>query len=366
MSLLTTRPAASRRSARQVLAATAVAIVVPALLLASPGVADAASTRNRADAAAGWLGRQLSPATGLSTGQFGPDYGLSADIVLALDSAGVGQAVAGRTTRALAANVGAYTGFGAPSDFFAGAFAKLINVAVAQRVNPRRFGTSSRRDLVGHLRYLECGRGNRPACPAADTGRFSDQSSFGDFSNTITQSLALVALHRATRPGPSSPSVGYLLGQQCSNGAFPEALSTPGCTPSVDATAFAVQALHVVRGAKAEAAAVRAGRWLAQVQNRDGSFTSNKSRNTNTTGLAAQALRAIGRAQAAARAEAFLRSLQSGCGAAAANRGRVRYDKAGSGDAVRATAQAVPALARVTLADISRTGATRSLPTLAC
>ena len=49
--------------------------------------------------------------------------------------------------------------------------------------------------------------------------------------------------------------------------------------------------------------------------------------NANSTGLAAQALLAAGREKAAAKANAFLRSLQVGCGGKPANRGLVHYAK---------------------------------------
>jgi hypothetical protein len=356
----------TRRSSRRLLAAAATLLVVPPLLVAVPAVASAATTTDRADAAAGWLGRQLSSKSDTVEGQFGPDYGLTADVVLALDSAGVGQAAASRATRALQAHVVDYTGFGDPNEFFAGSFAKLINVAVAQGANPRSFGSSARRDLVGQLRYLECGKGGRPACAPSDAGRYSDLSAFGDFSNTITQSLAVLGLERATKPGPSVASVVYLRAQQCSNGAFPLEISTAGCKPSVDATAFAVQALSEAGGKKAKAASTKAGAWLKRTQHGNGSFTGNGTRNANTTGLAAQALRAVGRDKAADEAMSFVRSLQLGCGTKPVNRGKVRYDKANSGDAVRATAQAVPALAGQTLAEVSKKGARRALPTLAC
>jgi hypothetical protein len=44
----------------------------------------------------------------------------------------------------------------------------------------------------------------------------------------------------------------------------------------------------------------------------------------------------------------------------------VRYAKHAAGDPVRATAQAVPALAGVGLAKVSNSGAARHLPTLSC
>jgi hypothetical protein len=354
-----------RRTATRVLAAVVAAVVVPAAIVGTPGTASALTTRNRADAGAGWLGRQLS-ADHVIVGAFGPDYGLSADVVLALDSAGVGMVAAREATTSLKRHVLDYTGFGDPAEFFAGSFAKLLNVAAAQRTDPRHFGGSARKNLIATLRSLECGSGRRATCPAADAGRFSDISTFGDFSNTIGQSLALIGLERTTATGPSTRSVIYLRHQQCSNGAFPLELSTAGCTASVDATAFAVQALLAHGTRKATAAALDAAAWLRRHQNGNGSFTGNGVRNTNSTGLAAQALREAGRHKAADEAVRWIRSLQVMCGGQPANRGKIRYAKTASGDPIRATSQAVPALAAVGLAEISNAGSIRELPRLRC
>ena len=104
-------------------------------------------------------------------GDFGPDYGLTADVVLALDSASVGKVAARKATKALKAHVLDYTGGGDPAEFYAGSFAKLLNVAAAQNADPRHFGGSSRNNLVHTLRALECGTGNaRPARPPTTAG----------------------------------------------------------------------------------------------------------------------------------------------------------------------------------------------------
>jgi hypothetical protein len=357
-------PRRRRRTASRVLATVVAAALVSAVVVGTPGTASAQSTRNRADAGAGWLGRQLSGHVVI--GAFGPDYGLTADVVLALDSAGVGKVAARKATKALKRHVLDYTGFGDPAEFFAGSFAKLLNVAAAQRADARHFGGSARNNLVKRLRFLECGNGGRPACPASDDGRFSDISTFGDFSNTIGQSLALIGLERTTKTGPSKQSVVYLRHQQCANGAFPLELSTTGCVASVDATAFAVQALLVHGTKKAAAAALDGAAWLKRHQNGNGSFTGNGVRNSNSTGLAAQALRAAGREKAAAKAVNWIRSLQVGCGGKAANRGLVHYAKQTGGDPIRATSQAVPALAGAGLGEISKAGSARTLPKLRC
>jgi hypothetical protein len=353
-----------RRTASRFLAAVVALAVVPTLVVGTPGTASALSTKNRSDAAAGWLGRQLSGH--VVVGDFGPDYGLTADVVLALDSASVGKVAARKATKQLKVHALDYTGGGDPAEFYAGSFAKLLNVAAAQNADPRHFGGSSRNNLVHRLRSLECRTGRTPACPTADNGRFSDISAFGDFSNTIGQSLALVGLERTTKKGPSKQSVVYLRHQQCTNGAFPLELSTAGCTASVDATAFAVQALLVSGKKKAMNAALDGAKWLKRHQNGNGSFTGNGVRNANSTGLAGQALLAAGRDKAAAKANSFLRSLQVGCGGKPANRGLVHYAKHADGDPVRATSQAVPALAGVGLAEITKKGSTHSLPTLDC
>jgi hypothetical protein len=354
-----------RRTASRVLATVVAAALVPAVIVGTPGAASALSTKNRADAGAGWLGRQLS-ADHVVVGAFGPDYGLTADVVLALDSAGVGKVAARKATKALKRHVLDYTGFADPTEFFAGSFAKLLNVAAAQQADPRHFGGSHRKNLIATLRSLECGSGNRATCPSSDDGRFSDISTFGDFSNTIGQSLALIGLERTTATGPSTRSVIYLRHQQCTNGAFPLELSTAGCTASVDATAFAVQALLAHGTRKATAAALHGATWLKRHQNGNGSFTGNGVRNTNSTGLAAQALRAVGRNKAADKAVMWIRSLQVMCGGLPTNRGKIRYAKTASGDPIRATSQAVPALAAVALAEISNAGSIRELPRLRC
>lgn len=356
-------------SLRRRLPALAGLLVAPALIFTTPGVADAAETRNRADAAAGWLGRQLADDNLIHTefgGQSYPDYGLTADTVLALDAAKVGRRAANKATRALKASVVEYTGGGSTTDFYAGAFAKLLLVAVAQNQNPYAFGQSARADLVTRLEALECGTRKRSDCGTGNNGRFADVSSFGDFSNTLTQSLAVLALDRATKRGASRDSVRFLLRQQCTDGSFPEALNAPTCTGSVDATGFAVQALVRVDGPAARDAAALAGRWLAREQKRNGSFTANGVRNANSTALAAMAFDVLDRSRKAAKARKFLRSLQVGCAGDRADRGLVRYDRSNSGDPVRATAQAVPALARSSYVDVTRDGAARGLPRLAC
>jgi hypothetical protein len=293
------------------------------------------------------------------------DYGLTADTVLALDAAQVGRGAARAATKALAGKVLDYTGGGDVNEFYAGSFAKLLVVAAAQGKDPHAFGGGPRKDLVAELTALECTHVST-GCTAADRGRFHDVSQFGDNSATIGQSLALVGLQRTTKRGPSPASVAFLAGQQCANGGFPEKFDQPTCASSVDATGFAVQALMAVGTRTAAASAAKAGRWLRSVQHDNGSFTGSGSRNANTTALAAQGLAVTGHAKAATKARAFLRGLQVGCGGSVAARGEIRYAHHATGDAARATSQAIPALARISLGTVTVTGSHRGLPRLAC
>ena len=357
-------PAVLRARLLAAFALLAVAVLVLGSLLAGASAAGAATTRDRADVGAGWLGRQLDRETHVVVGEFGPSYGQTADVVLALSAAGVGKGTAAGATAALKAHVLDYTGGGVAAEHYAGAYAKLLVVAAARDTDPRAFGDSDRADLVAGLRALECGP--LRTCATTDRGRYSDVSEFGDFSNTITQSLALIGLERTTATGPSRAAVQFLLGQQCDNGAFPETFGAAPCTGSVDATGFAVQALSTVGGPAARDAAAAAGTWLVERQHKDGSFTGNGVRNSNSTALAAQALEDLGRTQKATKARGYLRGLQAMCGAKASVRGSVRYNAKTSGDRVLSTSQAVPALARVELGDVTKAGSVRGLPRLAC
>jgi hypothetical protein len=339
-------------------------VTTAAALLACAVPSYAATTEDPAEAGAGWIASKLVGGNHLEVtfdGSSFPDYGLTADAVFAFDAASVAQAAASRATDYLKANVGSYVGDGT-NESYAGALAKLVNVAAAQGVDPTSFGG---RDLVAELSALECGTPSRTDCPAGDTGRFSDKSAFGNFSNGIGQSLALIGLERTTSTGPSAASVTFLIGQQCDDGGFPEVFNATTCTSSVDTTGFAAQAL-LLAGPAAAAAAQDAIAFLKSLQNANGSFTGNGSDNSNTTALAAQALTAAGESAAAADARQFITSLQSGCSASSANRGKIAYDANGGGDDLRASTQAVPALAGVPLGQITSDGAEAEAPTLEC
>jgi hypothetical protein len=304
------------------------------------------------------------------------DWGLTADAVIGLDAAGAGQDQAAATTSLLAANVKSYTtgvDWGAPDDVSAGSTAKLLNVAVAQNVDPGAFGGV---DLVATLEGL-----------LGPDGLFVDRGA-SNFTNTIGQSLGIIGLDRVNPSSASlapSAAVAGLRSLQCSDGGFrlfyPAADDT-GCSSDPDATAYAIQALVAVTGA-GDADVQRALDYLATKQNATtggvGGSGPTAAANANSTGLAGQAFLAGGRTAPARLAARFIASLQYGCEFPTALRGGIAYDQSAytaqsdaGADAEpadqdrRSTAQAILALAGTPLSVVSSTGADATTPALAC
>ncbi|MGL5818211.1 MAG: prenyltransferase/squalene oxidase repeat-containing protein [Phycicoccus sp.] len=302
-----------------------------------------------------------------------PDFGLVADAVLALDAAGTGQDAAAQATATLAGRLGEYIGFDTdgdpttPDDLYAGSVAKVLNVAAAQGAPPRDFGGV---DLIATLEGLE-----RP------TGRFSDTGA-EDYSNTFTQSLAVMGLSRAGGT-VSGDALRYLLDQQCPNGGFQLVMTDGGCTADAqadpDSTAMAVQALLTV----GQAAAAGDGLDFIVSRQRDdggvGGSGPTASVNANSTGLAGQALVAGGRTAQARLATSYLTALQYDCSFPTPLRGGVAYDRtafdaqrAAGREAVpsdqdrRSTAQAALALSGTPLYAVTAEGADATAPAPAC
>jgi hypothetical protein len=330
-----------------------VSAALTALVIAGPaGAADPRPpTSNPAKAAAGWLASQLTDGDHFTT-SFGTDTfddpGLTADAIVAFAEAKVAGDAGRRATNWLAqpSVLESYIGNGTDTTW-AGATAKTALVAQVEGRNPRNFGGV---DLIARL-----------TARLQRSGRFTDQSGFGDFSNAIGQSLAIIALSRAGSVPPSAAT--FLANARCADGGSPVTFDDKPCTSSIDATGFAVQALLA---AGRTAAAADEVEFLLANQSSDGGFGSPK--NANSTGLAAQALRAAGKADAADKALAFLRHLQLHCGSQPQNRGAVRYT-AGTFEpstATRATAQATGALARVGLVQASSKGQAPESASLAC
>jgi hypothetical protein len=318
------------------------------------------------------------------------DGGNTIDAILALDAVGGQATQADATYDYLDANLGSYIGTDFDSQY-AGPTAKALLAAVAHGADPSDVGGT---DLVAALQDAE---------GAVTPGRFSDlpvDCGFPpcDYSNTIGQSLAVIALARAGEP-LSTDSVSFLLAQQCTDGGFRGALDGAGCTSDPDATAFATQALvasglALLCGTGADSLPARVSTALGRgldhledLQAPSGALNSaDGDPNANTTGVAAQAFYAGGRTVPADAATAFLVSLQVGPTAPAASRGGLAFttadrtilettpvtptEQTAFDNAVdrelRATPQATLALAGGSLVDVAAAGVEPAPAASAC
>ncbi len=172
------------------------------------------------------------------------------------------------------------------------------------------------------------------------------------FDGVYRQGLAIIGL-RAVKASVPSSAVSWLVGQQCSNGGFQSyransaaACDAPNPTtysgPDSNSTALAAMALRSVGRTKQ---AARATAYLRTMQNPNGGFAYYKggSSDVNSTGLAMAALRpqagSTAVAKRLARASKYLRSAQLRCSASAADRGLLPYQPAGPANSL-ASAQA--------------------------
>ena len=348
--------------------------VVAAVALAAAVAPPAAAAPSRPDAgraAAAWLATQLD---GGHLTNFGvPDWGLTADAYFALAATGADPAATARVRAELAAHVRSYTTYddwGFPGVRIAGATAKLLAVAASGDADPADFGGV---DLRAETLELVDGTGRVRDRIPAELG--------GDQSNTFAQSFAVLGLARSG--GVPQPVVDFLVDQQCAAGGFrlmPDASPTcdgqAGATLDTDSTAMAVQALLAAADAGADgarAAAEKGAAWLADRQDAGGGFGGSgptSGLNTNSAGLAGQALAAAGYDEAADRAAAWVAGLQR---TAAPDAGAIAYDPAGFAAGTiddvsrdqwrRATAQALLALAGVPFGEIGATPPPTAGPT---
>ncbi|MCR6033475.1 hypothetical protein GGQ22_18855 [Nocardioides sp. zg-579] len=371
------------RNAARLLAGGMAATVLSAGLVAAPAGAATTTTPKNAgknaaktapkNAAARWLTGQLTDGL-VHNDHYGvDDYGLTADVALALDGVGGRAAQAKAVRKALAPHVDSWTtgvDYGS-DDVYAGSVAKAAVVAQRTGGDARRFGGV---DLVERLE-------GRVLTSGAARGRIQDQGS-ADYANTLGQAFAAEALSVAGSKRAAA-AVRFLLAQQCGAGYFrvtldPADASTQTCAearraqakPSVDATAAAVLSLREVpqQTAKVRRAIKAALAWLAKRAQRDGLYASEGQRtggdpNANSTGLAAWALGDAGRCGAARTAARGVAKLQLsgsyGGTPLAGEKGAIPFDRAAKlagrdGIAVaerdqwrRATAQSTPGLAYV-------------------
>jgi hypothetical protein len=187
----------------------------------------------------------------------------------------------------------------------AGAVGKTLLFVRVVGKNPRSFGGADvRHQLLGLM---------------AHSGRFKDSGKH-DYSNTLGQAYDVLGLSRTG--GVPQRAVDFLLQQRCTKGYF-QLYPVPGQTcaqshgaPDIDATSLAIQALLSARqhGATvAKKAISNSVHWLLGAQRRNGSFgggLTTLNSNSNSTGLAANALAATGHRKARLQAARWVSGLQ--------------------------------------------------------
>ncbi|GIG67480.1 prenyltransferase/squalene oxidase repeat-containing protein [Phytomonospora endophytica] len=359
----------------------ATSVVAGAAIVLSPtALADPSAAR----AAAAWQAREVTAEGFVPSGWGTADWGLTIDTLIALKATGADDAVADKITETLKTRAYEYFSldlWDTKGQRIAGATAKVLYAAVVSGADPEAFGEY---DMRQEVLDLLAGTDKGP-----EEGRVKDKVTSGnDNSNTFDQSLAVLGLVRSGEVPP--PAVDFLIDQQCSEGGFrlyPYAFGGSGVTGNCDAqddpvldpdsTGMAVQALLAaaadgVEGA--EAAAKKGGDWLTSIQKPDGSFGGSgptAAPNTNSTGLAGQALAATGHKAEADKAAAWVVAHQiteAGGGAAKADAGTIAYNdeiladaKANGLDPLqrdtwrRATPQALLTLAQIPLGEIGVT-----------
>ncbi|MBW3664664.1 MAG: cell wall-binding repeat-containing protein [Actinobacteria bacterium] len=262
----------SPRRSRLSILATAFAVAATALI-ATP-VHAVGPDATVVEAASSYLTAQLTDGDHLE-GEFGPQYGPTADVAYALLAAGFEGATLTDVLAFLTSeeSVDAYV-HGQPFDqedaAYVGATAKLGLLVTIAGMDPHDVGGT---DLVETLQSLE-----------AESGRYEDRSSFGNFANIFGQSFGLLFL-AAEGTGASDAAIAALVSAQCADGGFPETWDSDPCESQVDATAVALQALIMTnqRDAAADAADYLVG-------TRDDEGAWGEPQNTNSTGYAGMAL----------------------------------------------------------------------------
>ena len=265
------------------------------VMLTSPGAVAATDPHPRAVAAATWLKSQLDDQ--LPFEQYGSaSWGPTLDAFYAFDELGVRQGQQDLLLMTLESDVESYVAFG--GEDIAGAIAKTLSAVQGEGIAESTYADG---DLLDRLEAQVEPSG-------ADEGRvheyYDNGTTVTDYSNTLDQAWAVRALAGADSTHEDR-ALEFLLRQQCEDGWFRESMaSSDPCTssPSVDTTALAVLSITsaVESGVDVDPATVAgaldsAGRWLAAIQRRNGGYEGVSGVSSDSTGLAARALLALGR-----------------------------------------------------------------------
>jgi A-macroglobulin TED domain len=272
----------------------------------SASAAPLSTTTDPAQAAAGWLAGRLDGGTHVTNLGFF-DGGTTADVVFGLAAAGVGKSTTNDVLDFLQkpANADSYADlsaqFGGP---YTGSAAKAALAFLVGGRDPSSVAAGGL-SLTQAMR-MECASVDVSAtathyCPAVGAG-------LGTFSSVSQSFIVLTSARLGTPLDDTGAAMIWFRSLQCPNGGFTVDVPEKGCASNasadVDATAYALMALTSILSPSATdtAAATAAADWLVTSQNRDGSWTSQKVHNTDSTGLAAAALAGAGRNTRTARA----------------------------------------------------------------
>lgn len=277
--------------------------------------------------AAAWLLEQRAPDGGYRMpGSDASDVGLTADVVIALASAGVDPGSAKGGSRSSLEFLAAQAQTLGPSDF--GRAAKIVLAYLAAGLDPRDELDARVFDLL--------------------LGAFDSEGTFRG-QGPYEGALVILALVNA---GESLPAgvVESLLASRLDDGSFSfTGDRTPGMGDS-NTTAMVVQALVAAGAAESIGPSLD---YFRAVQNEDKGWTYQKpspygeETDANSTALVIQALEAAGESLAAwGDPTQVLRSFQLPSGA-------FSYSSSFPGDNLLATAQAIPALAGVDFTEIA-------------
>lgn len=190
--------------------------------------------------------------------------------------------------------------------------------------------------------------GSAPAQAAGDVGLYG--SADPTYDGVYRQSTALLGLKAAKAPAPAT-AVAWLTTQQCASGAFqayradtsvPCAAPDPAAFTGPDSNSTALAALALKATGRTQAAA-RAAAALRSTQNADGGwgYTLGGASDVNSTALALAALQAFPTTLQAdgpiPRATTYLKKAQIACTAPAATRGALPYQPGQAANALAST-----------------------------
>jgi len=307
----------------------AFAVVASLSTLSAPAQATSPGSPALTDAA-NWLTGQLTNGLFVNSGY--SDVGTTIWAARALEIEGGHAAAVSSIVTAVGQNLSGPSGYMdadeydyvPPYDFkqhgyYATPAANALVFAEAEGQNPSSYNGV---DVLGAVK-------NRMITTGPSTGRIADDSSYGDYANTIGQALATLGLTQAHDASAQS-ALDFLLQQQCSAGYFRLNFTTDksatdqscdggqasGTSPAdPDATALVLLQLNQIADPSPaiESAIDNAKTWLLHQQHADGSFnggTSTNVPNANTTGLAGWAFGELGNTDAARKAAVWVRQHQ--------------------------------------------------------